>query len=154
MNADPAEDSALDVLQAALAAEHAALHVYGVLGGRLSAYDDASATATLALVTAAYALHRGRRDQLRTMVRGLAGDPVAAEVGYTLRTPALTQEQIREEARLVESACADVFARAVAGTVEDARQWASDALTDAAVRGLGFGAAPEAYPGLPELQAP
>lgn len=144
----------VDALQAALAAEHAALHVYGVLGGRLSGYDDAVATSTRALVGAAYAIHRGRRDQLRTMVRGLGGDPVVPEVGYTLGTPALTVAQIRREAREVEDACSAVYAQAVASTVGDERRWAADALTEAAVRGLGFSARPTAYPGLPELQGP
>lgn len=49
----------LDALQTTLAAEHAAVHLYGVLGAQTSA----SATPDLfAAVSDAYAAHRGRRD--------------------------------------------------------------------------------------------
>ena len=138
----------VDALQAALSGEHAALHVYGVLGGRVSV---SSAPATAAAIGSAYAMHRARRDQLRGMVQALGGDPVAAEVAYELSGPADTTAQITREARGIEERCAEVYAQAVGATVRAQRQWAIDALADAAVRFLTFDGEPRAFPGLPEL---
>ena len=39
----------------------------------------------------------------------------------------------------------------VGSTARVNRQWALEALTDAAVRQLSFGGRPDAFPGLPEL---
>ncbi|MZE51831.1 DUF4439 domain-containing protein, partial [Streptomyces sp. SID5770] len=63
--------SALDATQAALAAEHAAVYGYGVVGGRIGAERRAEATA-------AYEAHRARREVLRRAVRDLGGAPVVA----------------------------------------------------------------------------
>ncbi|HET7689906.1 MAG TPA: ferritin-like domain-containing protein [Nocardioidaceae bacterium] len=138
----------VEALQAALAGEHAALHVYGVLGGRVSV---SAAPATAAAISSAYAMHRARRDQLRTMVQQLGGDPVAADVSYELAGPSDTTPQIVREARGIEERCAEVYAQAVGATVRAQRQWAIDALVDAAVRSLTFDGEPATFPGLPEL---
>jgi hypothetical protein len=138
----------LEGLQATLAGEHAAIYVYGVLGGRVSA---SAAPATAAAVTAAYTTHRARRDQLQAMIRQLGAVPVAAAVAYDLTGPAMTTAQIAATASGVESRSAEVYAQAVESTAGTQRQWAIDALSDSAVRALGFGAEPEAFPGLAEL---
>ena len=138
----------IDALQAALAGEHAAVHLYGVLGGRVSV---SSAPTAAAAIGSAYAMHRARRDQLRAMVQELGGEPVAAEVGYELSGPADTTGQIVREARGIEERCAEVYAQAVGATIRTQRQWAIDALGDAAVRSLTFDGEPRAFPGLPEL---
>jgi hypothetical protein len=138
----------LAALQRALAGEHAALYVYGVLGGRVrSSSEPALATR----IVSAYAVHRGRRDQLTGMVRAAKGDPVAAEASYELPTPARTAPQLTAAARLVEQRCAAVYAETVANTSQADRQWAIGALLDAAVRELTFGARPEPFPGVEEL---
>jgi hypothetical protein len=138
----------LQALQAALAGEHAAIYVYAVLGGRVSASPSPT---TAAAVTSAYTTHRARRDQLHQMVRMLGGEPVAPAVAYDLTGPVVTTKQIAREARGIETRCAEVYAQAVSSTVGVNRQWAIDALTDAAVRVLSFGGQPEAFPGLAEL---
>lgn len=140
--------SPLQALQRTLAAEHAALYVFGVLGGRVS--DSREPTLRDAL-TAAYTTHRARRDRLTAMVRAAGGEPVAAQLSYRLPTPCRTADQLRSAALTVERRCADVYAAAVASTAQADRRWAIDALTDCAVRQLSFGGAPEPYPGLPEL---
>jgi hypothetical protein len=138
----------VQALQETLAGEHAALYVYGVLGGRVSSSAEPDLSARL---VSAYTTHRGRRDQLDGRVRALGGDPVAAEVSYRLPGPARTAAQLADVARTIESRCADVYAAAVAGTSGADRRWAVDALTDAAVRGLGFGGVTDPFPGVPEL---
>lgn len=138
----------LEALQATLAGEHAAIHVYGVLGGRVS---SAEAPAAAAAIDSAYATHRARRDRLHELVRELGGDPVVAEVSYHVDGSTATAEQILRQARGLEDRCAAVYAQAVSSTVGKQRRWAFDALTDAAVRVLAFGGEPEAFPGAAEL---
>ena len=83
---------------------------------------SASAQPTLATgLSSAYTTHRGRRDQLT------------------------------DAALLTEERCAEVYASMVGSTARVNRQWALEALTDAAVRQLSFGGRPAAFPGLPEL---
>lgn len=137
-----------EALQTTLAGEHAAVYVYGVLGGRVSASAE---PALAAAVRAAYELHRGRRDQVIAMLRAADATPVEAEVSYEVPTPAVTAAQCRRAAAEIEQRSAEVYAAAVGSTARANRQWAIDALTDAAVRGLSFGAEPTPFPGVPEL---
>lgn len=135
-------------LQLALAGEHAAVYVYGVVGGRVSV---SAQPALWQRVQEAYALHRTRRDRLTTMVRTSGGEPVAAEVSYDLPNPAMTPTQLEQAGLEIERRCAAVYADVVGSTSGANRQWALDALVDAAVRQLGFGGEPEPFPGLEEL---
>jgi hypothetical protein len=138
----------LQALQATLSGEHAAVYVYGAIGGRTSAsaYPDLAR-----LVEDAYATHRGRRDQLIAMVRAAHGTPVAAEVSYRLPNPCRTLQQLFAAALGTERRCTAVYADMVGSTSQANRQWAIGALTDAAVRTLGFGGSPEPFPGVTEL---
>ena len=133
----------LDALQTTLAAEHAAVYVYGALGGRTSR----SATPDLfAAGAAAYAAHRAQRDRLTAEVADLGADPVAAEPAYEL--PRLdTPAQVERSALDVERACAATYAYLVENTVAERRRSAIEALTESAVRELAFDGDPEALPG-------
>lgn len=137
-----------EALQRALAGEHAAVYLYGVVGGRVSVSTHAELWQR---VRDAYNLHRGRRDQLVSMVRTAGAEPVAAEVSYELPNPAMTPAQLERVALEVEQRCAAVYADTVGNTSGANRQWALDALEDAAVRLLGFSGEPEPFPGLGEL---
>ena len=68
------------LLSALLAAEHAAVFGYGVLGARL---DDATRRTALT----AYDSHRARRDQLEGLLRGLGETPPSPAAGYDVATP-------------------------------------------------------------------
>lgn len=137
-----------EALQATLAGEHAAVYVYGVLGGRTSSSAEPELATAL---RAAYTVHRGRRDQVTAILRNQDVEPVAAEVSYELPNAAVTAADCRAAAAEVEERCAEVYAAAVGSTSRANRQWAIDALTDAAVRALGFGAQSSPFPGVPEL---
>ena len=137
-----------EALQKALAGEHAAVYLYGVVGGRVSVSAEAELWQR---VDDAYTLHRGRRDQLTAMVRATGAEPVAAEVSYELPNPATTPSQLRSAALTVEERSAALYADMVGSTSGANRQWALDALQDASVRQLGFGGEPEAFPGIGEL---
>ena len=137
-----------EALQQTLAGEHAAVYLYGVVGGRVSV----SAQPQLwQRVRDAYTAHRAQRDQLVAMVRASGAEPPAAEVSYQLPGPARTPGQLQQVALEVEQRCAAVYADMVGTTAGANRQWALHALVEAAVRQLGFGGDPEPFPGIAEL---
>jgi Domain of unknown function (DUF4439) len=134
-----------DALQTALAAEHAAVFVYGALCGQTSQSDDPTLYAE---VTDAYVTHRGRRDRLIALLEGDGRQPVAAEPGYDLPADLSTPVAIAGRALELERACAETYAFVVASTTAEDRTWGIDALLDTAVRELSFGGKPERLPGL------
>jgi Domain of unknown function (DUF4439) len=123
-------------LQAALAAEHAAVYAYGVVGGVLGGTAQANA---------AYAAHRGRRDQLTAR---LGADAVAAEPAYELPFAVTRPGQAERLAVQVERRCAEVYADVVSRTTGATRLYAARGLTECAVRSLEWGGDFEAFPGL------
>lgn len=134
----------LDALQATLAGEHAALYLYGVLGGQVSR----TGAPTLArLIDDSYLQHRVRRDQLITLVSARDATPAASAPSYDLPNPAATSGQIRAVARLVENRCEALYGQLVASTSEADRAWAITALDECAVQELRYGAAASDFPG-------
>lgn len=138
----------VDALQRTLAGEHAAVYVYGLVGARVSSSQQPDLSQR---VREAYAVHRGRRDDLLTMVQAAGADPVAAKVSYELPNPAHTTAELQAVSLDIEQRCAAVYADLVDSASGADRRWALDALEDAAVRGLGFGGKAEPFPGLAEL---
>jgi hypothetical protein len=138
--------SALDALQSCLAAEHADLFGYGVLGGVLAGVSGAVALQTYA--DTCYAVHRSRRDHLTALLYGLGETPVAAQPAYSLPFRVSGAAACTRLARQLESRTAAIYALAVAETVETSRAMAVDALTDCAVRQVRWGSAPPALPGI------
>jgi hypothetical protein len=135
----------IDALQTALAAEHAAVFVYGALGGQTSQSAD---PALYAAVTDGYVTHRGRRDRLIALIEAAGREPVAAEPGYDLPADLSTAVAVADRALALERSCAATYTFVVASTRDDERKWAIDALLDTAVRELSFGGKPERLPGL------
>ena len=139
--------SPVDALQTALAAEHAALHVYGTLGARTSA----SATPQLyADVSAAHDDHRRSRDLLTAAVRDHSVDPVAAEPAYTLPKRLGTPEAVTRAALDLERGCEATYAWLVEQTSGEDRRLAITSLRSSAVRALAFRGSPEIFPGVTE----
>ena len=98
----------VDALQTALAAEHAALYVYGALGARTSQ----SATPVLfAEVSDAYSTHRAWRDLLTSRLVDEGAEPTPAAPTYELPTG------VARAAVEVEERCATTYAYVVANTV-------------------------------------
>jgi hypothetical protein len=137
-----------EALQAALAGEHAAVHVYGVLGGRLAAGDNPTVAERFG---SAYAVHRGRRDQLRALVADRGATPTPPAAAYDVDVQGRDPVELVTAAARTEERCAAVHAQLVARTTGRDREWAVGALVDCAVRGLGFGGEAGPYPGLDEL---
>ena len=137
----------VEPLQTTLAGEHAAVFVLGVLGGRTSR----SATPALYdALSAAYAAHRARRDQLVREITDLGATPVAAEAVYEVPRPLDTPDQVTRAALEVERGCAATYSWLVANTAGADRRRAITALNEAAVRELVFRGTPEMFPGANE----
>ncbi|MFE0645064.1 DUF4439 domain-containing protein [Streptomyces sp. NPDC058877] len=135
--------SALDATQAALAAEHAAVYGYGVVGGRLGAERHAEATA-------AHTAHRARRDALRRTVRDLGGTPVVAEAAYALPFRVADAADAARLAAVLEDRVAGVYSDLVRATEGRARGEAAAALREAAVRAVRWRGSDVTFPGLAE----
>jgi hypothetical protein len=140
--------SPLAALQDTLAAEHAAVYVLAVVGGRLSASAYPS---TSRLVEEAYKVHLLRRDQLREAVAATGHTPVPPAPAYRVDAVGRAPGPLVRVARTTEERCGTVYAQLVSSSTGRRRRWAAEALTDSAVRALGFGGVPSSYPGLPEL---
>lgn len=135
--------STLKAVQAALAAEHAAVYGYGIVGGRMS--DDREAEAT-----AAYTAHRARRDALARTARDLGGKPVAASAAYALPFPVEDSGAAVRLAAVIEDRIAGVYADLVRAGSGPLRREAASALREAAVRAVRWRGTGVAFPGLAE----
>jgi hypothetical protein len=139
--------SEVDSLQTTLAAEHAAVWVYGLLGSRTSQTAEADLYTAL---RAAYDAHRARRDTLIGEIAALGGTPQPAAPAYT-PPPGLDTTEGRYAAALaLEQACAETYAALVGETTGARRSEAIGLLDDAAVRALSFRGTPETFPGADE----
>ncbi|WP_236239717.1 ferritin-like domain-containing protein [Streptomyces sp. CC228A] len=135
--------SPLEAAQAALAAEHAAVYGYGVVGARLGGDRQAEAAA-------AHAAHRARRDALGRTVRDLGGTPAAAAAAYALPFPVADGDAAVRLAAELEERVAAVYADLVRASGGAARRDAAGALREAAVRAVRWRGSGVAFPGLAE----
>lgn len=121
------------VLQALLAAEHAAIHAYGVLGARLAGPGQAAAGR-------AEDAHRGARDALVGLLRARGADLPAPRPSYGV---AVADERAALELAVqVEEGLAVRWRDLVGGTDDRAlRRLATAGLVDAAVRAARWRAA-------------
>ncbi|MEV5175323.1 ferritin-like domain-containing protein [Streptomyces flaveolus] len=140
---EQAEKAELTALQAALAAEHAAVYGYGVVGGRIGERRRAEALA-------AYDAHRARRDALVRAVRDLGGAPVAASAAYALPFPVEDGAAALRLAARLEERVAGVCSDLVRATTGARRADAAGALREAAVRAVRWSGESVAFPGLAE----
>ncbi|MFE5598940.1 ferritin-like domain-containing protein [Streptomyces coelicoflavus] len=138
-----AEDGQLDAVQAALAAEHAAVYGYGVVGGRIGEERRTEARA-------AYDAHRARRDALARDARDLGGEPVAAAAGYALPFSVPDSAAAVRLAARLEDRVAGVYSDLVRAAEGDLRATAAGALREAAVRAARWRGGSVAFPGLAE----
>ncbi|MGR3935620.1 ferritin-like domain-containing protein [Streptomyces sp. BRA346] len=137
----------LKATQAALAAEHAAVYGYGVVGGRIG--DD-----RLAEAREGYAAHRSRRDDLVRTVRDMGGTPQSAAPAYALPFAVPDSAAAVRLAAELENRVAAVYADLVRTSDGALRRQAAGALREAAVRSVRWRGGGVAFPGLTERAAP
>ncbi|MFD6825211.1 ferritin-like domain-containing protein [Streptomyces sp. NPDC060085] len=140
---DRTEEAELKALQAALAAEHAAVYGYGVVGGKIGEKRRSDARA-------AYDAHRARRDALVRAVKDLGGTPEAASAAYVLPFPVTDSPTAVRFAAELEERVAAVYSDLVRATTGDQRRTAAGALREAAVRAVRWNGESVAFPGLAE----
>ncbi|MEU9356450.1 ferritin-like domain-containing protein [Streptomyces griseoloalbus] len=138
-----AKDRELRALQAALAAEHAAVYGYGVVGGRIGQERRTEART-------AYDAHRARRDALVRSVGEAGGEPVAAAAGYALPFPVRDAAAAVRLAAELEDRVAGVYADLVRHGTGERRRGAAEAMREAAVRSVRWKGESVAFPGLAE----
>ena len=154
--ADDAESGALDegtenaALREALAAEHAAVWGYGVVGSALTVEARPPATT-------AETAHRDVRDRVTAMLQERGADPVTAEGAYSLPFPVLSDVDAAALAVVLEDGVAGAWVRVLDQAVQrEVRELAVGWLTGAEARAVWWrraaGTVPvtSAFPGLPE----
>ncbi|WP_162599829.1 DUF4439 domain-containing protein [Nocardioides solisilvae] len=143
--------STLERLQAALAAEHAAVHVLAVVAAQAaSAAPAAGQGGAFTLAAARHAVHLGRRDLLVDQLRAREAEPVAAAAAYELPELGTTTLALAAGA-LVEERCLAVYADLVAASSGRLRAWSVEQLQESAVAVLAWDGLPRPFPGADEL---
>lgn len=128
-----------DLLNEALAAEHAAAFAYPVIAARdAGAAERAERTRDI---------HRDRADAVAERIEGLDAIPVAPLATYDIGAPD-SREESRAIAQRVEQACLSAYARVIQEGTAELREFATDAMIETAEILLGWRAEPEAFPGL------
>jgi Domain of unknown function (DUF4439) len=132
----------LQALQAALAAEHAAVYGYGVAGAMLSGAEQATALSD-------WKAHQEARDTLQAMIAKLGATPVAASAAYELP---FTVHDARS-ARLLAAALEDGVTQAYLGIVavpdRTLRAFGALAMQPPANRAAAWRGSTVAFPGMP-----
>jgi hypothetical protein len=137
-------------LGGALAAEHAAVWGYGVVGAALDANAQGPATVS-------ETAHRDVRDKVVELLDERGAEAVGAEGAYSLPFPVLSATDAAALAVVLEDGVAAAWVRVLDQAVErSTRELAVGALTAAEVRAVGWrtaaGQSPttNAFPGLPK----
>ncbi|WP_329174130.1 ferritin-like domain-containing protein [Streptomyces sp. NBC_01477] len=137
-------NAVIDAVQAALAAEHAAVYGYGVVGGHLTGSRQAEAQQ-------GYDAHRARRDSLARTVADLGASPVTTAAGYELPFAVSDAAAAERLAAYVEDRVAGAYGDVVRSAIGDLRRDAAGAMRDAAVRAVRWRGGSVAFPGLAEF---
>lgn len=146
-SAQPVSDAAVDALNKALAAEHAAVYAYGLAAAR--------ARGTVReRITGGFNAHRAQRDRLRALVVERGGTPAEAQPAYAVPfTPGSSAQALRLAAQ-VEDGVAAVYLELAAVADTDVRRYAAQVLQEVAVRAYTLRPEPTALPGYPRPESP
>lgn len=127
----------------ALAAEHAAVFAYGLIGAR-------TAGALRAKATRGFDAHRAHRDKLRTLITARGGRPAEPEPAYSLPVVPSTPAQAARLAVHVETGMAATYLELAACDDVALRRYAALALQESVTRSYSFQPTiPTAFPGMP-----
>jgi hypothetical protein len=132
---------ALQALQAALAAEDAAIYGYGVAGAHLSGGQQATAQQY-------WTRHRESRDSLTDMITARDASPVAALAYYELPVTVTDAATAATLAATLEDGVTAAYLGMVAVASRQLRQYGALAMQDGAVRAAYWRGSTVAFPGL------
>jgi len=133
--------TAVQALQAALAAENSAVYGYGVAGAHLSGARRAAAVRD-------WVAHENARDALTAMLTARGGQPVAAAAAYELPFPVRGATAAVSLAAFIEDRLAAVYLGLVGLTDPALRAFGAAAVRTAAARATAWRGSTVAFPGL------
>jgi hypothetical protein len=129
-------------LQAALAAEHAAVYGYGVAGALMQGSDQGVAMSY-------WTLHQDARDTLAEMITRLGATPVAASAAYDLPFTVGDTASARRLVVYLEDGVARAYLGVVAVTDSRLRAFGALAMQEPANRATAWSGQTTAFPGMP-----
>jgi len=139
----PAASAAVDALQAALAAENAAIFGYGVAGAFMTGSQRGTATVF-------WDEHKSARDTLASMLRGRGARPGAADAAYKMPFTVHDRHQAVALAAYLEDGVTAAYLGVVGATSQATlRRFGAGAMQRPAVRAAYWRGSAEAFPGLP-----
>jgi hypothetical protein len=130
-------------LQSALAAEHAAVYGYGVVGAMLAGTGQA------AVARADWLAHQGARDSLEAMLTKLGATPVAASPAYTLPFAVTGAKSAERLAAAIEDGVTRAYLGLVAVSDPALRSFGARAMQTSASRAAAWSGTTIAFPGMP-----
>jgi Domain of unknown function (DUF4439) len=128
-------------LQAALAAEHAAVYGYGVIGAMTTGASES-------LARADWLAHQQARDSLEQMLLKLGATPVAASPAYQLPFPVTGQASAIRLAAVLEDGVTQAYLGLVAVTEQTLRSFGAQAMQAPANRAVAWRGTTLAFPGM------
>jgi hypothetical protein len=134
--------AAVAALQAALAAEQAAIFGYGVVGAHLAGARQRAATTD-------WIAHQVAADKLAGLIRATGARPHAAAVGYRLPFAVQSAQQARSLAVILEDRVAQAYLAVVALSDDVLRDLGAREVRAAALRAASWRGSTVAFPGLP-----
>lgn len=135
-----------DALQAALAAEHAAVYGYGYIGANSTGGQRERSRQCLDE-------HRRQRDVLRARLRERDTAPDEAEDAYQLPDDS-GEDALASFALELETTAVQSYLQLASVDDPQLRELAAHALQNTTVRGLSWGAELPTFPGFPDGQPP
>jgi hypothetical protein len=128
-------------LQAALAAENAAIFGYGVAGAHLTGSSQAAAERD-------WTVHNQARDALAAMISARGAEPAAAQAYYQLPFRVHDVPSAVRLAAYLEDGVTRAYLGLVAVSDQRLRRFGAMAMQDAAQRAASWRGSTEAFPGL------
>jgi len=128
-------------LQSALAAEHAAVYGYGVVGAYLTRSSRATATAD-------WVAHQNARDELEAMLRSSGAQPGPAAVAYQLPIRVRTPGEAVSLAVILEDRIATAYLGLVALSAPALQELGALQVRASALRAAFWRGSTVAFPGL------
>jgi len=141
ITAAPGPVSAVQALQAALAAEDAAVFGYGVVGAHLSGNRKSAAEQD-------WTGHNEARDGLAAMISGLGATPVAAQAFYQLPFGVHNAASASALAAYLEDGVTRAYLGVVAVSNRRLRTFGALAMQNSAERATFWRGTTQAFPGL------
>jgi hypothetical protein len=133
--------SAVTALQAALAAENAAIYGYGVAGAFLGGAAQSTARSD-------WHAHLLARDTLQSMISARGATPAAAEPAYEMPFTVDSPSSAAKLAAYLEEGVTRAYLGVVATADESLRLFGARAMRDPALRAARWRGSTEAFPGM------